>query len=340
MQGRVRVVQTYPGRPSLQPERGVTDMTNPATQNLTADAAGLGRAAALLRAGNLVAFPTETVYGLGADARQDRAVARVFEAKGRPDFNPLIVHVADASLLRNLVIWSDAADALAAAFWPGPLTLVLPLKPGAGVSRLVTAGLNSLAVRIPAHPVAQSLLAEFGGPVAAPSANPSGQISPTRAEHVSAGLSGRIAGIVDGGRCGVGLESTILGLTGVPTLLRPGAVTPEALSDVLGRPLAQRRDTESLTAPGQMLSHYAPLSRVRLNAVEWRADEARLGFGPVDSDLNLSPTGDLTEAAANLFEYLHRLDAFGAGVIAVSPVPHRGLGVAINDRLSRAAAPR
>ncbi|KMK66589.1 L-threonylcarbamoyladenylate synthase [Puniceibacterium sp. IMCC21224] len=311
-----------------------------ATQVLGTNSEAVGQAATMLRGGGLVAFPTETVYGLGADATQDHAVARIFEAKGRPSFNPLIVHVAEVSALKHLVQWSDAAQAVADAFWPGPLTLVLPLRAGAAISKLVTAGLPTLAVRIPAHPVARAFLASFGGPVAAPSANRSGQMSPTRAAHVTADLSGRIEAVVDGGRCGVGLESTILGLAGVPTLLRPGAVTEDALARVLGRAVAQRQDTETLSAPGQMLSHYAPAAGVRLNALDWREDEARLGFGAVDCDLNLSETGDLTEAAANLFEYLHQLDARGAPVIAVSPVPHRGLGVAINDRLSRAAAPR
>ncbi|MBV2359056.1 threonylcarbamoyl-AMP synthase [Thalassococcus sp. CAU 1522] len=310
------------------------------TETLQADTAGIKRAADLLRDGKLVAFPTETVYGLGADAGNDRAVARIYEAKGRPSFNPLIVHLAELDAVKALVDWSDDAEAVAGAFWPGPLTLVLPLRAGAPVSRLVTAGLDTLAIRMPAHPAARALLAEFGGPVAAPSANRSGQISATRAEHVLSGLSGRIEAVMDGGRCPVGLESTILGLAGRPTLLRPGGIGPELLEQALGRRIAQRHETDAISAPGQLGSHYAPNARMRLNATDWEAGEARLGFGDVDCDLNLSPGGDLVEAAANLFEYLHRLDASGAAVIAVSPVPHRGLGVAINDRLSRAAAPR
>ncbi|SMX37766.1 L-threonylcarbamoyladenylate synthase [Maliponia aquimaris] len=308
--------------------------------HLSASTPDLAHAAGILARGGLVAFPTETVYGLGADARQDRAVAGIYAAKGRPSFNPLIVHLADLDAARALVHWTDAAQALADAFWPGPLTLVLPLREGAGISRLVTAGLDSLAVRLPAAPVAQALLRAFGGPVAAPSANRSGQISPTRARHVLDGLGDRIDAVVDGGPCAVGVESTILGLTGSPTLLRPGGVPEEAITRVLGTPLAHRRDGDGITAPGQLQSHYAPHARVRLNAVDFAPGEARLGFGPVDCDLNLSPSGDLTEAAANLFEHLHRLDASDATVIAVSPIPHVGLGVAINDRLSRAAAER
>lgn len=308
---------------------------------LSASTQDLSRAAGLLADGGLVAFPTETVYGLGADARQDRAVARIFAAKGRPEFNPLIVHCAELDQVKTLVHWSDAAQALADAFWPGPLTLVLPLRADAGISRLVTAGLDSLAVRMPAAPVAQNLLRLFGGPVAAPSANRSGQISPTRAAHVIADLGDRIEAVVDGGPCAVGLESTILGVTGTPpTLLRPGGITEEALSAALNTPIALRRETDGINAPGQTRSHYAPRAVVRLNAVEFEPGEARLGFGAVDCDLNLSAAEDLTEAAANLFEYLHRLDASGAPVIAISPIPHLGLGVAINDRLSRAAAER
>ena len=311
-----------------------------ATETLQADAQGFARAAAIWRAGGLVAFPTETVYGLGADAANDRAVAAIFEAKERPRFTPLIVHVDSAERSRDFVDWSDAAEIVASAFWPGPLTLVLPLRQGARVSPLVTADLPTLAVRVPAHPVARALLAEFGGPVAAPSANPSGRISPTEAAHVLAGLDGRIAAVVDGGACPVGVESTILGLAGDPVLLRPGGVPVEVLEAALGTPVAQRGEADALTAPGQMHSHYAPGARVRLNATERQAGEAMLGFGAVAGDLSLSETGDLVEAAANLFHHLHALDATGAAGIAVAPIPERGLGRAINDRLRRAAAPR
>lgn len=309
------------------------------TVMLAADQAGCDRAAEILRAGGLVAFPTETVYGLGADACSDHAVARIFEAKDRPRFNPLIAHVEGAEMAARLVRWTDTADALAGAFWPGPLTLVLPLAEGAGVSSLVTAGLSSLAVRAPAHPVAQAVLGAFGGPVAAPSANRSGRISPTTAAHVRAGLWGRIEAIVDGGACGVGVESTIIDLTDRPTLLRPGGLPAEAIEAALGQPLARHRSDGTLTAPGQMQSHYAPGAAVRLNADAPRPGEVMLGFGRVDCDLNLSPSGDLTEATANLFAHLHSLDATGRP-IAVSPIPETGLGRAINDRLRRAAAPR
>lgn len=313
---------------------------NSATEHLPASDTGIFRAAELLQQGALVSFPTETVYGLGADAGNDHAVAAIYQAKGRPSFNPLIVHVPTVEAAKALVIWSPAADQLAQAFWPGPLTLVLPLKSGAPVSRLVTAGLETLAVRVPAHPLAQRLLAAVGRPVAAPSANLSGQISPTQAAHVLNGLEGRIAAVLDGGACRVGLESTILGLAGHPTLLRPGGITQDAIKEVLQRPVAARHDASAISAPGQLASHYAPEAGVRLNVTDWRPGEARLGFGPVDCDLNLSPTEDLLEAAANLFAYLHQLDTTGAQVIAVSPIPHVDLGVAINDRLSRAAAPR
>ncbi|MHA6346560.1 L-threonylcarbamoyladenylate synthase [Roseivivax sp. CAU 1761] len=310
------------------------------TERLAADAAGYARAAALWAAGRLVAFPTETVYGLGADAASDRAVAAIFAAKERPAFNPLIVHVPDRAATEALVHWTDDAEALAGAFWPGPLTLVLPLRDRAPVSKLVTAGLDTLAVRMPAHPVAQALLGAFGRPVAAPSANRSGRISPTRAAHVLPGLDGRIAAVVDGGAAEVGLESTIVGLAGTPTLLRPGGLPGEALEAALGRPLARRAEAAAISAPGQTASHYAPRAALRLDARDFRPGEARLGFGRVACDLNLSAAGDLHEAAAALFAHLHALDASGAATIAVSPIPERGLGVAINDRLRRAAAPR
>ena len=310
------------------------------TERLAPDAAGIARAAQHLAAGALVAFPTETVYGLGADARNSLAVARIFEAKGRPRFNPLIVHVASAEQAQGYVHWSDQADTLARAFWPGPLTLVLPIRPDAGLSDLVTADLPSLAIRVPAHPLARAVLAAFGGPVAAPSANPSGRISPTTADHVMAGLDGRIEAVLDGGPCPVGLESTILGLTGTPTLLRHGGLPAEEIAALLGHPPAQDTTPGKLSAPGQMASHYAPNAPMRLNATTAAKDEVLLGFGPMDCTLNLSPGGSLTEAAANLFPHLHTLDAHKAACIAVAPIPETGLGRAINDRLRRAAAPR
>ncbi len=304
------------------------------------DPEGLVNAAALLRSGGLVSFPTETVYGLGADARDDTAVARIFEAKGRPSFNPLIVHLASLEDAEKLCVFNDASRVLATAFWPGALTLVLPLRPDAGISKLVTAGLDTLAVRLPDHPVAQGLLRAFEGPIAAPSANPSGRISPTTATHVVDGLKLKINGLIDGGPCQVGLESTIVSCVDRPSLLRAGGISAEALEACLGAPLTRGADPETPSAPGQLASHYAPLGTVRLNAIEAKKDEFLLGFGPVEAVLNLSPSGDLTEAAARLFECLHQLDAMGAAKIAVSPVPDHGLGRAINDRLRRAAAPR
>lgn len=317
-------------------------MSRTDTALLPADPAGLARAAELLRAGALVAFPTETVYGLGADAGNDRAVAGVFAAKGRPQFNPLIVHVFDAEAAARLVRMEGVAEALAAAFWPGPLTLVLPRREGAPVSALVSAGLPSLAIRVPRHGVARDLLRAFDGPVAAPSANPSGRVSPTAAAHVMAGLGGRIAAVIDGGDCPVGVESTILDLTGAqPRLLREGGVAREALSDCIGTEiLIGGGDAARPVAPGQLASHYAPAGRVRMNAAAPEPGETYVGFGPGAPGLNLSPRGDLTEAAAGLFAMLHRLDAMGAERIAVAPIPDEGLGRAINDRLSRAAAPR
>jgi L-threonylcarbamoyladenylate synthase len=310
------------------------------TKFLSADPSGFKAAAVLLHDGALVAFPTETVYGLGGDARNDRAVARIFEAKQRPQFNPLIIHVNSIESAQDYVEWPDIADNVARVFWPGPLTLVLPLRRDAGLSPLVTAGLQTVAIRVPAHPVAQALLAAFDGPVAAPSANPSGRISPTNAAHVEAGLGGRIAAILDGGACGVGIESTILGLTDAPTLLRPGGLPVEAIEAALNRPVKRHISGDPLTAPGQMASHYAPGARMRLEAKAKKPGEVLLGFGAGAADLNLSPAADLTEAAANLFHHLHALDARGADVIAVSPIPDHGLGRAINDRLRRAAAPR
>lgn len=309
------------------------------TERLFADATGLGRAAQLLQSGALVAFPTETVYGLGADARQGEAVAAIYTAKGRPSFNPLIVHVKDTVAAQHYAQWPAKAQVLADAFWPGPLTLVVPLRDGHGLSPLVTAGLPSVGIRVPAHPVAQALLSRFGGPLAAPSANPSGRISPTSAQHVLSGLDGRIAAVIDGGTCAVGLESTIIGIMGdTAVLLRSGGIPTEAIEAILGHAL-HRPDDSTITAPGQLLSHYAPKSAVRLNAKSARPDEHMLGFGQIKGDLTLSVSGDLAEAAANLFGHLHRLDAMG-GPIAVAPIPMEGLGRAINDRLTRAAAPR
>ena len=314
-------------------------MSQISTERLLPNKTGINAAANALRKGAQVAVPTETVYGLAADARSDTAVAGIYAAKNRPSFNPLIVHLPSIEAVRDYVEWTDTAQKVADAFWPGPLTMVLPLKANAGLSKLVTAGLDSLAVRVPAHPVMQDLLKAFGGPIAAPSANPSGKISPSTADHVLAGLDGTIAAILDGGPCSVGVESTILGLTHALTLLRAGGIPSNALEAILGRPLAVHSGA-IINAPGQLQSHYAPGAAVRLNATTWHPGELRLGFGPVEADLNLSPSGDLHEAAANLFAHLHALDARHSDVIAVSPIPADGLGAAINDRLARAAAPR
>ena len=310
------------------------------TETLTPSATDLARAATILRSGELVAFPTETVYGLGGDARSDSAVARIFAAKDRPHFNPLIVHVPDLAAAEDIAIFNDLALDIAAAFWPGPLTLVLPVKPGSALSPLVTTDLASVAIRIPAHPIAQTLLQAFGGPLAAPSANPSGRISPTRAIHVMDGLSGRIAAILDGGTCAVGVESTILGLLATPTLLRPGGIPVEALEAMFGHPLPIGGDAHKPNAPGQLASHYAPNARLRLNVITPEAKEIHIGFGP--APFTLSASGDLIEAAATLFHALREADRLAGpnGSIAVAPIPETGLGRAINDRLLRAAAPR
>jgi len=315
----------------------------PFTECLAPSPDGLAQAADLLRRDSLVAFPTETVYGLGGDARSDLAVARIFEAKGRPRFNPLIVHLPDLPAARALADFDARAEALAAAFWPGPLTLVLPLRAGSGLSDLVTAGLPTVALRIPAHPVAQALLRIFGGPLAAPSANPSGRVSPTRAAHVLEGLGGRIAAVIDGGACAVGVESTIIGLDGPATLLRPGGVPTESLQTALGLPLSLPA-AGKITAPGQLASHYAPGAALRLDAIAGRPGEVWIGFGPkcAGAALSLSEAGDPVEAAARLFHALREADRLAGsdGAIAVAPIPETGLGRAINDRLRRAAAPR
>jgi L-threonylcarbamoyladenylate synthase len=309
------------------------------TRRLTADTDGIATAAHLLRSGDLVAFPTETVYGLGGDATNALACAAIFEAKGRPRFNPLIVHVPDLDAARALALFSDTALALATAFWPGPLTLVLPLRTDHGLSDLVSGGLQTVAIRVPAHPVAQSLMRAVGRPLAGPSANPSGRISPTTADHVIAGLDGRIAAVLDGGACAVGLESTILGVAQNPMLLRAGGLATEDITAITG-PLTEDTTPGKVQAPGQLASHYAPAAHVRLNVTERAADAVLIGFGAVRGDLTLSSTGNLREAAAHLFATLHAADAMGKGRIDVAPIPDHGLGRAINDRLARAAAPR
>lgn len=300
----------------------------------------LGRAAELLRSGQTVAFATETVYGLGADARNGEAVARIYEAKGRPTFNPLIVHVADTADVERYVVMNQTARRLAEAFWPGPMTLILPRRREGGLSDLVSAGLPTVAVRVPAHAGARKLLRAFGGPVAAPSANLSGRVSATTADHVLDGLDGRIGAVVDMGACDVGLESTILLVEGDQVkLARAGGLPVEAVERCLGYPIARDTAPETVVSPGQLLAHYAPVSALRLNATEAGPDEILIGFGPGEAAFNLSPAGDLREAAANLFAMLRAADARAAGRrLAVAPVPNHGLGLAINDRLSRAAA--
>ncbi|MER2267478.1 L-threonylcarbamoyladenylate synthase [Methylobacterium oxalidis] len=323
----------------------------PATCRLAADAMGLAEAARLLAAGRLVAFPTETVYGLGADATDPAAVARIFAAKERPRFNPLIAHLPDASSARAQGEFDAAALSLAEAFWPGPLTLVVPAHERTTVCDLARAGLPSLALRVPASALAQDLLARVGRPVAAPSANRSGRVSPTSAGHVLGDLDGRVAAILDGGATPVGLESTVVAcLGGAPRLLRPGGVPREAIREVLGIAMADAEadDAARPVGPGLLASHYAPRARVRLDARRIDPGEAALLFGsdPVPglaaarAAINLSPRGDASEAASRLFAALRDLDASGAAVIAVAPIPMTGLGEAINDRLKRAAAPR
>lgn len=316
--------------------------------------AAAAEAARCLREGGLVAFPTETVYGLGADATHPEAVARLYRAKGRPSFNPLIAHVPDLAAAERIALFNPLARRLAEAFWPGPLTLVLPKAPGCAVAELATAGLDTVAVRIPAHPLAQAVLRALGRPVAAPSANRSGHVSPTTAAHVAGDLSGRIDLIVDGGPVAVGIESTIVGCVGEPVLLRPGGLPRAAMERLIGRPLARVAATaldtaaERPAAPGMLASHYAPRAAVRLDATAVTPGEALLAFGPAPIAgseraaimLNLSERGSLTEAAANLFGHLRALDAARPRAIAVMPVPHDDLGEAINDRLRRAAAPR
>jgi L-threonylcarbamoyladenylate synthase len=314
------------------------------TELLRADAAGIGRAAALLRDGGLVAFGTETVYGLGADATDDCAVAAIFAVKERPKFNPLICHYASADAASCDVVMNDRAQRLAAAFWPGPLTLVLPRRDGCQVSRLASAGLDTLAVRVPAHDAALALLRAVGRPVAAPSANRSGRVSPTTACHVLAGLSDRIAAVLDCGACAVGVESTVLDLsTEEAVLLRPGGTAIETIEAVIGA-VRVAQSSSPFRSPGMLASHYAPIAAVRLDATSVEADEALLAFGPAlrgaAAVFNLSETGDLIEAAARLFAGLRALDAEGLERIAVMPIPEYGLGRAINDRLRRAAAPR
>jgi L-threonylcarbamoyladenylate synthase len=314
---------------------------------LSPDAATLARAGEIIRSGGLVAFPTETVYGLGGDATNGTAVAGIFAAKGRPQFNPLIVHVPDYATAQRYGVFNADGARLAAHFWPGPLTLVVPRVSTSGISELASAGLPTLAIRVPANAVAQALLAAAERPLAAPSANRSGHVSATHATHVAADLDERVAMILDGGAALHGLESTVVDVTGeTAVVLRPGAISADDIARVIGKPVRRFSGHSAIPhSPGQLESHYAPNARLRLNATEMRDGEALLAFGPIAFDakgtvFNLSSRSNLIEAAANLFAALRALDASGPGTIAVMPIPNTGLGEAINDRLRRAAAPR
>ena len=316
----------------------------PARQ-IAADGKGIGEAAAILRAGGLVAFPTETVYGLAGDATSDAAVARIYAAKARPNFNPLIAHVARLDGALEQGVFPAKAQRLAERFWPGPLTLVVPLAPGATVCAAARAGQPTIALRVPVHPVALNLISAAGRPLAAPSANRSGRVSPVTAAHVARDFGGAIDLILDGGRSPMGLESTVIAcLDGRPRLLRPGAIAREDIEAVLGHKLAFLVEPGAIQSPGMLTSHYAPRAKLRLKATALEADEAGLDFGgvfgPHKNVRELSAGRNLEEAAANLFAYLHELDALGLPRIAVAPIPFEGLGEAINDRLARAAAPR
>jgi L-threonylcarbamoyladenylate synthase len=332
----------------------MTTMPALATRIARASPGAIKQAEAALAAGGLVAFPTETVYGLGADATNDSVVAKLYAAKERPSFNPLIAHVADLAAARRLAQFDEEALKLAGAFWPGPLTLVLRKLHVCPVGQLATAALDTIAVRVPSHPVAREILLAFGKPVVAPSANRSGRVSPTSAQHVHADLAGRIDLIVDDGPSPLGVESTILACVGRAALLRPGAIPRAAVERFLGREIGIATTVDDAgaagrpVAPGMLPSHYAPRAAVRMNAATVAPGEALLAFGPTLPDdaghaetvLNLSGRGQLVEAAANLFAYLRALDRHGIGTIAVMPIPDEGLGEAINDRLRHAAAPR
>jgi len=315
----------------------MTDTSRP--EMIAPDEAGIARAADLLRAGRLVALPTETVYGLAARADSDAAVAAIYRAKGRPSFNPLIVHVADVAVAARLAVVDARARLLAKQFWPGALTMVLPLREGAGLAKAVTAGLWTVALRCPAHPVMRAVLAASGLALAAPSANRSGAVSPTLAGHVRASLGDAVDAIVDGGPCALGLESTIVALRehGGWQVLRPGPIAESEIAAALGEP-ATGLEVSSIEAPGQLASHYSPGKPVRLDAQQAQADEFHIGFGAVGGDTSLSPTGDLAEAAARLYAVLHEAGTSSKPAIAVAPIPDEGLGQAIRDRLRRAAA--
>ena len=300
----------------------------------------LSKASELIKSGGTLAFPTETVYGLGADATNKLAVAKIFQAKGRPSFNPLIIHCFSIEQIQTFAMWSSEAQTVADKFWPGPLTMVLPLSPNSQISSLALAGLQTVAIRMHNHSVAQSILQLANTPIAAPSANPSGAVSATKAQHVISRLNGKIEGIISGYSSKIGLESTIISFLPEPSILRFGAIDETDISELLGLDLKKKRKDEKISAPGQLSSHYAPKGSIRLNSKVFKKNEVSLGFGEILCDLNLSREANLAEAAANLFDYLHRLDEMGAEKIAVSPIPEEGIGIAINDRLRRAAAPK
>ena len=307
------------------------------TENLGSSQSDIEKAVSILREGGLVAIPTETVYGLAADATNEEAVSKIFKAKGRPAHNPLIIHVKNIKMAQKYVQWNEASEILTRKFWPGPLTIVLPSTKNSQVAKTACANLPSVAIRMPSHPVALEILRQFNRPLAAPSANLSGKISTTSIDHVLKNLNQKIDAIVDGGNSTVGVESTIVTLTRVPTILRTGFITPEAVSNALGAKIANYDNEGPIIAPGQLRSHYAPKAKLRLDAIDWRQGEKKLGFGDVECDMNLYKGKSLTEAAQNLFNFLHILDSSNPRTISVSPIPNEGIGLAINDRLKRAS---
>ena len=307
------------------------------TKNLGTNSEDIDAAVSILRLGGLVAIPTETVYGLAADATNENAVLKIFEAKGRPAYNPLIIHVKSTRMAEEYIQWNDAAQTLAEKFWPGPLTIVLPSRINSKIAKTARASLPSIAVRMPNHPVALNILDQLGRPLAAPSANMSGKISSTSADHVFKNLNKKIDAIIDGGSSSVGVESTIVAFQPQPTILRAGAITPNAISNEIGSNIHHYDKKGPIIAPGQLKSHYAPNANLRLNAIDWKQGEKKLGFGNVKCDLNLSKDKSLTEAAQNLFNFLHLLDSSDPRTISVSPIPNEGIGLAINDRLRRAS---
>ena len=307
------------------------------TKNLGTNLEDIEAAVSILRLGGLVAMPTETVYGLAADATNENAVLKIFKAKGRPAYNPLIIHVKNTRMAEEYTQWNDVAQTLAEKFWPGPLTIVLPSRINSKIAKTARASLPSVAVRMPNHPVALNILYQFDRPLAAPSANISGKISSTSADHVLKNLNKKIDAIIDGGSSSVGVESTIVTFQPQPTILRAGAITPNAISNEIGSKIHHYDKKGPIIAPGQSKSHYAPNAKLRLNAIDWKQGEKKLGFGNVNCDLNLSKDKNLTEAAQNLFNFLHLLDSSDPITISVSPIPNEGIGLAINDRLRRAS---